>query len=38
MALLRLRWSIVDDELLEVENSRKAPAGGSTRSRLRVVS
>jgi hypothetical protein len=38
MALLRLRWSIVDDELLEAEKARKTPAGGSTRSRLRVVS
>jgi len=38
MALLRLRWSIVDDDVLEAEQARVAPAGGSTRSRLRVVS
>jgi hypothetical protein len=38
MALLRLRWSIVDDEVLQAENARKVPAAGSTRGRLRVVS
>jgi hypothetical protein len=39
MALLRLRWTIVDDEVLEAEQARTAPQPtGSTRSRLRVVS
>ena len=39
MALLRLRWTIVDDEVLEAEAARTAPTTTSpAKSRLRVVS
>ena len=39
MALLRLRWTIVDDEVLEAEAARTAPPSTSpAKSRLRVVS
>ncbi len=38
MALLRLRWSIVDDEVLDAEKARTTTSTPSTKSRLRVVS